>query len=354
MTFNQRRSNTGAQVAITTNNPTGDPAFANDPLGGRTFEDFTRTAGATNVARIADDATQPHVWTGSVGVAHQISDALAISADYVAQTSNSMLRSIDSNLFCCLADGNALPVVTGTYPELGGVIQGAGRPDPRFNVIQNYTSGGKSRYHGFQVALTRRMRDGYQFGLNYLLSKNEDDHNGAFSYPTNMFDIADEYGVSLQDQRHRFSANWVSHLPLGINFGGVFFAASGQAIGITSGGVDINGDGTSGGDRPTCGRDPRFAPGCAFLGIPNGERVSRNSLRGDSVFRLDLRVSRKIRLGRFDVDPTIEFFNVFNRENYDPTRYNNSLASPVFGGPGRSDALPYLPRQIQLSVRTTF
>ena len=39
------------------NNPTDDPAFANDPLGGRTFEDFKRLAGAINVARIADDAS---------------------------------------------------------------------------------------------------------------------------------------------------------------------------------------------------------------------------------------------------------------------------------------------------------
>ena len=110
VTFNQRRSNTGAQLAITTFNTNNDPNFANDPLGGRTYRGLQAHAGATNVSRIADDATQPHVWTGSTGIAHQITDALAISADYVGQTSDSMLRSLDTNLFCCLPDGNALPV----------------------------------------------------------------------------------------------------------------------------------------------------------------------------------------------------------------------------------------------------
>jgi hypothetical protein len=355
VTFNQIRSNSGQQVTVTTFNTSRDPNFILDPLNGRTFDDFKNSPGAINVSRIAEDATQPHVWTWSIGIARQLGSDLAVSADYVGQGSESMLRSIDSNLFCCLADGNALPITSGTYDELGGTFVGAGRPDPRFNVIQNYVTGGKSRYQGLQVAVNKRMSRNYQFGISYLLSKNKDDHNGAFSYPSNMFNIADEYSPSLQDQRHRFVGNWVARLPYDVVFGGILFSASARQIAITTGGVDINGDGTSSGDRPTCGRNARFNPGCSALDIANGERVPRNALTSASSLRLDLRFSRPFRLGpHASVEPMFEIFNVFNRQNNDPTTYNANLASTNFGQPGRSAGLPYLPRQLQVGVRMEF
>jgi hypothetical protein len=355
VTFNQIRSNSGQQVTVTTFNSTRDPNFVNDPLGGRTFDDFRNSPGTINVSRIAEDAEQPHVWSWSIGVARQLFEDLAVTADVVTQSSDSMLRSIDSNLFCCLGDGNAIPIRTGVSPELGGSITSAGRPDQRFNVIQDYATAGKSRYHGLQVGVDKRMRHGYQFGLSYLVSRNRDDHNGAFSYPNNMFNIADEYSDSLQDQRHRFVANWVAELPGRLTFGGIFFAGSGRAIGITTGGADLNGDGTSAGDRPTCGRIDTYAAACAALGVPDGQRVPRNALRSDPVYRLDLRLSRKIGIGaNWNVEPQFEVFNVLNRRNYDPTTYNASLASPRFGQPGRSAGLPYLPRQMQVGVRMTF
>ena len=354
VTFNQRRSNTGRQVSVTTFNTNNDPNFAFDPLSGRTFDDFIVAAGATNATRIGSDTEQPHVWTWSGGVAHQLTPVLAVSADYVYQRSDSMLRSVDANLFCCWPDGNPLPIRAGNFPELGGAVPGFGRPDPRFNAITEYTSYGKSRYHGLQLALNKRMSEGYQFGLSYLLSRNQDDHNGAFSQPHNPFNLADEYADSLQDQRHRFVANWVVRLPWDFNFSGILFAASGRAIGVSSGGIDINGDGVTGGDRPICGQDPRFNPGCSFLGIPNGQRVPKNALRSDPVYRTDLRVARRFTFGRVSFDPSIEVFNVFNRQNNNPGSYNNSLANARFGQPGRSALLPYLPRQAQVAVRMSF
>lgn len=352
--LNHIRSNSGRQVLVTVFNPSNDPNFTRDPLGGRTFEDFRGTGGATNVQRIAEGAEQPYVWTWSIGLARQLTTDLAVSADYVGQRSNSMFRSIDSNLFCCLPDGNALPIVTGVFPELGGRITGAGRPDRRFNVITNYSTDGRSRYHGLQVAMTKRMRQNYQFGLTYLLSRNKDNHNGAFSFPNNMFDVTDEYSDSLQDQRHRFVLNWVAALPYSWTFGGIVFVASGSALPVSTGGVDVNGDGSNMADRPTCGRDPRFNPGCTALGVPAGRRVPRNALRSDTVYRVDLRLSRKFRAARVTVEPMIEVFNVSNRQNGDPLAYNTNLASPRFGFPGRSGDLPYLPRQIQLAARVSF
>jgi hypothetical protein len=169
-----------------------------------------------------------------------------------------------------------------------------------------------------------------------------------------MFDLDDEWSDSLQDQRHRFVANGVLRLPYAFLVSGLIFAASSSALAITTGGVDINGDGSNNGDRPTCGRDPRFVPGCAYLAIPDGTRVPRNALRSTAALRVDLRFSRRFSFGSVHVDPALEVFNVFNRQNNDPGTFNAALSNPAFGSPGRSAELPYLPRQFQLSVRMVF
>jgi hypothetical protein len=335
---------------VTTFNTANDPNFANDPLGGRTLEDFLQAQGAVNVTRFAPDAQQPHVWTGSIGIAQQITPTMAISADYVGQRSDSMLVTLDSNLFCCLPDGNAIPINSGNYPELGGFVAGAGRPDPRFNTISNYTFQGRSRYHGLQVAVNKRMSNNYQFGISYLLAANRDTGTSV----NNVFDLAAEYGTSTLDERHRLVGNWVTRLPYGLNFGGIVYVSSGQALGVSTGGIDINGDGSGAGDLPTCGLDPRFNPGCSALGLSTGERVPRNPLRSGSVFKVDLRVSRPMSAGGTRIDPMLEVFNLFNRENYAPGSYNTNLVSPNFGQPGRSALLMYQPFQVQLGVRMSF
>ncbi len=100
--------------------------------------------------------------------------------------------------------------------------------------------------------------------------------------------------------------------------------------------------------------DPRFNPGCSALGLSSGTVVPRNPLRSDTVARFDVRVSRTIALDTVRIEPLFEVFNLFNRENYDPGTYQTSLANVRFGQPGRSSALPFQPRQIQVGARVTF
>ena len=350
LTFNQTRTNSGALLAVTTFNTNNDPAFARNPLGGRTFDDFRTATGAINVTKFAAGAEQPEVWTGAIGVAHQATQVLSVSADYVYQRSDTMLKSLDSNLICCRSDGYPIPIRNGTFPELGGAVIGGGRPDPRFNTITTYTFNGRSRYDGLQVAVNKRMSRNYQFGLTYLLSKNKD--SGASA--NNPFNLDDEYGRSALDQRHRLVGNWVARLPWDVNFSGIAFIASGRAIGATTGGIDINGDGVATADRPICGIDARFNPGCTFLGVAAGERISRNPLTSDAVARFDIRLAKIVRVKAIRLEPSFEVFNLFNRRNYAPNAYNTNLTNARFGQPGRSPSLPYLPRQIQLAMRMDF
>jgi carboxypeptidase family protein/TonB-dependent receptor-like protein len=342
----------------------GNPNFAKDPLQGRTFADFQNLIGnpqfPLDVYILPPNTVTPHVWNSSIGLQRQILPEMVVSADFVYDTSHSQLHSVDTNLFCCLADGNAKPVNSGNYPELGGFIQGSGRPDPRFNNIRAYLTDGRANYKGLQLSLDKRFSHNYQFGATYLLSYNNDNlgQNGAQTFPSNQFNAADDYGRSVFDQRHRFTFNWVTRLPAGFSFSGLAFAASGMARSLTVGGKDIFGIAPvaqNQGARPTCGRDPAFTAACAALGVPNGTRVGVNPWTTDPSFRIDMRIARPIPLSRgMELQPSVEVFNVFNRQNNDPAAYNINMTSPRFMLPGPSSSLPYLPRQVQFGARFSF
>ena len=343
---------------------TGNPNFAKDPLNGQTYDDFKNRIGdpayPLDVYIMPPNTVTPHVWNSSIGVQRQLMTDTVVAADFVFDTSHSQLHSVDTNLFCCLPDGNAKPVVSANYPELGGFIQGSGRPDPRFNNIRAYRTDGRADYKGFQLSLDKRFSHNYQLGATYLLSYNNDDlgQAGAQSFPSNQFNPGADYGPSVYDQRHRFTFNWVTKLPYNFNFSGLVFAGAGTARATTVGGKDIFGIAPvaqNAGARPTCGLDPAFTAACAALGIPNGTRVGVNPWTTDPTLRVDFRFSRPISLSRgMEILPSIEIFNVFNRQNNDPAAYNINLTSPRFMQPGPSSSLPYLPRQVQFGARFSF
>jgi hypothetical protein len=264
---------------------------------------------------------------------------------------------VDTNLFYDAQNNRPLPAVSGNFPELGGTVQGLGRPDPTFNNIRTFINAGTARYHGLAVALDKRFSNRYSFGFTYLLSKNEDDFNDVFDQPSNPFDLEDEYSTSRNDQLHRVTANWVWSMPYDFTFSGLIYTASGVAR-PSSASVDLYGSAPEGRglqSRPICGLDPRFDTACSILGIPDGTRVPRNPFRSDAVFRIDIRFGwRGFITDQIFIEPSIEIFNLFNRENYDPSRYNTNLASGAFGQPGRSSNIPYLPRQIQLGIKFQF
>jgi outer membrane receptor protein involved in Fe transport len=364
VTFYVEQTNHVRLLTLNFLNANADPNFANDPLQGKTFDDFKDLIGSPqfplDVYILPPDTVTPRAWNSSIGVQRQILTDMAISADFVYNTSETQLHSIDTNLICCLPDGNARPVYSGVFPELGGFVEGSGRPDSRFNNIRAYKTDGRAKYKGLQVAVDKRMSRNYQFGATYLLSWNRDDlgATGAQSFPSNQFNMADEYGPSVFDQRHRFTFNWVARLPWALNFSGLMYAASGTARPVTVGGKDIFGIAPvaqNTGARPTCGLDPAFTAACSALGISNGVRVPVNPWYTDPVFRVDMRLARPISVTRgMEVQPSIEVFNVFNRQNNDPATYNTNMTSPRFMQPGPSNSLPYLPRQLQFGARFTF
>ena len=355
-----QRSNRPQEINVTVFNETGDIGFNSDPLDGRTFEDFQDQIGSVPVdVTIYPEGTEiPNLWSYSIGVAHQLTPTIAIEADYVHQRSDNQFKSVDTNLFYDQANDRALPVRSGNFVELGGQVTGVGRPDPQFNQIWEVQNAASARYNGLSLAVTKRFTNRLSFGGTYLLSENKDSTDDFDSFASNNFDLEDEYGTSLNDQRHRFTANWVWEMPYNFVFSGLVYGASGTARRTVANGQDLFSTAPQGRGllpRPTCGLDPRFSRACGILGIPDGERVPRNAFRTESVFRVDVRVGWRAYMGeKVHVEPTFEVFNLFNRNNLDPSTFNTNLGSTGFGSPGRSSNQPYLPRQVQLGVILRF
>ena len=355
-----QRSNRTEELNVAVINDGTNPNFNEDPLQGRTFEDFQDQIGSVplDVAIFPEGTEIPDLWSYSIGVARELGPAMAVEIDFVHQRTNSQFLTREANVFFDEANNRPFPVVSGNFPELGGEVVGMGRPDPRWNSISEYRNEAKARYNGLSIGYTKRFSNNWSLGATYLLSKNEDNATQFDRHPSNPFDLEDEYGTSTFDQRHRVTTNWVWQLPYNFTFSGLIFGGSGVARRAILNGADLYGTAPIARGlipRPTCGLDPRINAACAFLGIPDGTRIPRNPVRSDPVFRMDFRFAwRFFATEGVFIEPSIEVFNVFNRENYDPRAYGTNLGSPAFGQPGRSTNLPYLPRNIQLGVIVRF
>jgi carboxypeptidase family protein/TonB-dependent receptor-like protein len=103
------------------------------------------------------------------------------------------------------------------------------RPNPQFNQIFFFDSGGDSYYHGAFIAVRRRFEQGLDLGFTYTLSKSIDDMSvdpvgaatgGGLSTsnsrtPTDVRNFRLDRARSDFDDRHVLVANMVYELPFG-------------------------------------------------------------------------------------------------------------------------------------------
>ncbi len=224
------------------------------------------------------------------------------------------------------------------YTELRGVklyrtrninapLPGTGvRPDPRFLNINQFESTASSRSHNLTVTLQANVSGRFEFLSQYTLSRSMDDSSGMFSLPADNFDLRDERGRSDFDRRHRFNFAGTFRLPLGFRMGTIASFASGLPFNIKTG-RDDNGD-TVANDRP---------PG-----------VGRNTGEGPGFANVDVRLSKKFRMGKDKnsseyLEFRLDAFNVFNHVNF--KNFVGTLSSPFFG---RANSA-YPARDLQLS-----
>ena len=84
-----------------------------------------------------------------------------------------------------------------------------------------------------------------------------------------------------------------------------------------------------------------------------GSVAPRNALKGLPLHRIDLRVSKDIKLpGGMKVTGIAEVFNLSNHKNYGA--YNAQVNSTTFGDPRQNLLNAYQPRVMQLAAKFSF
>lgn len=290
---------TGSYLSVSRNpslaaqRPTS-PLFPNVIPAGTTLE----TLGITqNAEIIASDFENMYAMHFQTQLEQAISENLSVTVGYIH------------------SQGRHLPVyrqmnrtpTAGTLPD-GRPIYGD-RINTAFNNITIVEAGGNSNYNAFTAQLNKRFSQGYQFSLNYTLSRvrdNAPERNLQGVTAATMSDPSNrnfDWGYGVADQRHTFSGSITARPTFDVDnrvlgyilnnnqFGFFIQGGSGETFPILTN-VDLNKDGS--------GND-----------IPVG--LERNEGRAPGFFNVDARYSRVIPITeRFKVELFAEATNVFN------------------------------------------
>jgi len=238
------------------------------------------------------------------GIQHAFNERWLASVDYVHEQGNHGYRGFPygsgADLFT--------PLISTSEPPLEYAAD-------QTNVVPNvnvFEADNRSSYNGLMLHLQGNM---HRFNLvaNYTLSKAQtwgcvlgelfDYVDGVCQVPSGFPNAGQldafgpgDYGPSGEDVRHRFVLAGIVHIPGGFELSTVTQLESARPITIT-----------------TADNSGRIS-----ISLNNGPDVytSLDEFRGTPYIQSDLRVTRPININeRWRVDPFIEFFNLFNRNN---------------------------------------
>lgn len=299
---------TGRYLSVSrTPTQTGAPSFPNIIPANTSLSSLGITQ---NIEQISSDFKNMYAMHYQAQLEQALTNDLSFTLGYIHSSGRQL--PVYKQINCAplagqfLADGRP---IYGTITGAGAITPCTQKINPLYNNIIEVGSGGTSNYDAMTLQLNKRFSQGYQFSLNYTLSRIRDDAPernlqgvGAAtqSDPSNRnFDRA--YGVA--DQRHTFSASFVARPRFNFSskvaryilnnnqFGFTAFSGSGETYPITTN-FDLNRDGI--------GND-----------IPVG--YARNAGRVGATFNLDARFSRVIPLTeRFKIELMAEALNLFN------------------------------------------
>jgi hypothetical protein len=296
------------------------------------------------------DSQYPFSWQGSMGFQRQIGQTVGIEADYVYSTSFLNIGARNINTAYVTATGlpyavtqvNRLP-----YPDWGTISM-------RMN-----NRGRDGISHTLQTGLTKRFGNRWQGSATYSVSLNYNTDqlplNPGCSQPVTwtadfsrwVCDVPvnfSSFGLPLFDtswyrsgaQRHRAVFNGIYQLPYAFQLSGLYFYGD-NGWNTTTSGIDALG----------CG--------CTIANRIRADRsvIPRNNFKKTPLHRVDMRFYRSFRLGgRASVEPTLEVFNLFNRENF--TTWVTNESNALFGQASAASGIAYAPRVIQLGFRARF
>ncbi len=361
-TFSQQSFN-GQRILVNSFANDRLPGFIQDPTRGKTGQDFISGKFPLPPQQprvIAHDYQMPYTWQTTLGFQKQLGEVMMVEADYTQSKAYNQARSRDLNLFFNPVTGYNLNPNAAT-----------GRPDPNYTSIAWLESSGKADSSAISAALHRRYRNNFQASMTYTYTIQQRDNTTGFQYqPNNVFDMDADWARSTEFQRHTLRLNALYNLPKGFSVAGAYLYGSGNYY-ATSISTSPYGAGAS--------QNRLLLPTAAAITIPEsvaisptitdrvdvssrfdgpsvitpGSVVPRNALAGLPLHKVDLRVTKDVKLpGNTKLTAIGEAFNVFNHANYGA--YNSVINTTTFGQPRQNAANTYLPRVLQLAVKFSF
>jgi hypothetical protein len=187
--------------------------------------------------------------------------------------------------------------------------------------ITDFRSDNRSQYNGMSAHLQGNVNRHFNLIVNYTLSRAKTwgcvlgelfDYVDGVCDPLHAFGKGD-YGPSGEDVTDRFVFAGIFHLPGGFDFSTLGQVESARPITLTTP-VDVNGFGDPLDDRA----------------VINGVQSTLDEFRCTPYIQVDMRVSRPFNYhDRWSINPFVEFFNVFNRNNAGANYVTNIAALPT-------------------------
>ena len=374
-----RRSLQGDDVAIPTN--------LKDPNSGQTYfqaadimESLVRAQ--TAVANVPAIPFFEHIFAGYAGGGMTATQNLyANYFSFNPGNATTALASIDTQSFgcspCSIFGPDAL------YSE-------------QYGSLAVFRTRGQGDYHAMEWTVRKSFSNGIQFDLNYTFAKSIDIGSTRESDGRVLSQIVNPWfplqmrAVSDYDTRHLVSAFWVAEFPFGKGktflgnangpvdailggwqISGIWRQSSGLPVAPDNGGFwstnwNVEGFGTlispvkqqTTKNSPTGGPnlfpDPAAGYNAFELTYP-GQSGSRNSLRGDGFFTIDLGIGKRFRMPFNDhhsIQLRAEAFNVTNTVRFDVNQMSLSLGDQ--NAFGKYNGTLNTPRVIQFTGRYEF
>ena len=315
------------------------------PFGTTTGQQFLSGAVPINAQAIqplAPNVRTPYSLQLSAGVEHQISKAWTVSGDYVHwRVYHDWIRN-DANIFYNPATGY------NQNPSL------AGRPNSAFTTIATFytPNAAGSLFDALQIAIQHRLSRNASGAVAYTYSRLKDSTTSPFYYPNNPFDIAAEWANSPDDQRHTLTFSGSYQWKWGIALSGSYHYGSGQAYQVTASANPFGGTVT---DRIFAVTQKYYtsSSNISAASVPGYDIVARDSLIGNYISRVDLRLSKTFTVKEhIRFIPIVEAFNLFNHSNFGGYQASINVAS--YGAPVQNTDLAYAARMLQFAGRFEF
>jgi hypothetical protein len=315
---------------------------------------------APSIFRADPDFSTPYSMQANAGIERLLSTNTTLRADYLFTHGVHLPRTRNINLLPPVTltptSAAALGVANPTQQQLGRLVFGTGRIDPRFDSIYQLENSASSTYNGLTFALNKRLSNDSALLASYTISQTIDDASDFDEQPANPYDLRAERALSRHHVGQRFVLSGLFEL----------FGEKEEGGNTKQGGregllrellsdIEVAPIITISSGRPVnalTGVDENRSRAFPFVARPLG--FARNTLRTPGFFNVDLRAVKYIPFGeRRRLDLVIEFFNLFNHPNaVSLNSFHGSGTTPLstFGTPTAFAA----PRQVRFSIDFEF